>query len=467
MPTPGPTSSAKPDGAAAVEIAAAIADIVVVVDGEGIVRDLKASPGVAIARDAEAWRGKRWIETVAPDSRNKAASLLTEAGKGRTAAPREINHSSEDPLATIPIRYSAIRGARDGDIVIAGRDLSALAEVQQQLVQAHQAMERDYARQRASETRYRALFQMTGEPILIADLSSRKVTEANPAAIRALASASGRLAGRLLSSLFEPAGAAELDSLMSRAAVGNGAVEARVVGATTGEAFVATASLIRSGGSTLVLVRLVSADGRSAEPEDTTRVMALIEKLPDGFVVTDLSGQILEVNAAFLDLAQAASVEQVRGRSLGDWLGRMGVDFPSLTASLREHGTVRNFPTILRGGFGITETVEVSAVLVEDGELPCYGFVLRAGPRPVVTNGHAAAAIPRSVDQFIELVGRVSLKELVRETTDIIERLCIEAALEMTKDNRATAAELLGLSRQSLYLKMRRFGFMDEMPDAD
>ncbi len=52
----------------------------------------------------------------------------------------------------------------------------------------------------------------------------------------------------------------------------------------------------------------------------------------------------------------------------------------------------------------------------------------------------------------------MSLKELVRETTDIIERLCIEAALEMTKDNRATAAELLGLSRQSLYLKMRRFG---------
>ncbi|MCZ8315476.1 transcriptional regulator PpsR [Phreatobacter sp.] len=467
MPTPGPTSSAKTDGSAAVEIAAAIADIVVVVDGQGIVRDLKASPGVAIARDAEAWRGKRWIETVAPDSRNKAASLLSDAGNGRTAAPREINHSSGDPLATIPIRYCAVRGAKEGDIVIAGRDLSALAEVQQQLVQAHQAMERDYARQRASETRYRALFQLTGEPILIAELASRKVTEANPAAVRALATSSGRLAGRLLASLFEPAGAADLDGLMSRAAVGNGAVEARVVAVTSGQSFDATASLIRSGGSTLVLVRLAPTEGRTVDADDTSRVMGLIEKLPDGFVVTDLSGLILEANAAFLDLAQAASAEQVRGKPLGDWLGRMGIDFPSLTASLREYGSVRNFPTILRGAFGITETVEVSAVLVEDGELPCYGFVLRAGPRAAAPNGHAAAAIPRSVDQFIELVGRVSLKELVRETTDIIERLCIEAALEMTKDNRATAAELLGLSRQSLYLKMRRFGFMDEMPEAD
>ena len=54
--------------------------------------------------------------------------------------------------------------------------------------------------------------------------------------------------------------------------------------------------------------------------------------------------------------------------------------------------------------------------------------------------------------------GRVSLKDLVRETTDVVERLCIEAALELTKNNRASAAEVLGLSRQSLYSKLHRFG---------
>ena len=49
----------------------------------------------------------------------------------------------------------------------------------------------------------------------------------------------------------------------------------------------------------------------------------------------------------------------------------------------------------------------------------------------------------------------------MREATDMIERLCIEAALEMTNDNRASAAELLGLSRQSLYVKLRRYGLGD------
>ena len=49
----------------------------------------------------------------------------------------------------------------------------------------------------------------------------------------------------------------------------------------------------------------------------------------------------------------------------------------------------------------------------------------------------------------------------MRETADVIERLCIEAALKMTGDNRASASEMLGLSRQSLYVKLRRFGLAD------
>ena len=72
----------------------------------------------------------------------------------------------------------------------------------------------------------------------------------------------------------------------------------------------------------------------------------------------------------------------------------------------------------------------------------------------------AASCRDRS-EQLTELIGRVPLKDIVRETTDVIERLCIEAALNLTGDNRASAAEMLGLSRQSLYVKLRRFGLAD------
>ncbi len=60
----------------------------------------------------------------------------------------------------------------------------------------------------------------------------------------------------------------------------------------------------------------------------------------------------------------------------------------------------------------------------------------------------------------------MSLRDLVRETTDVIEKLCIEAALELSKDNRASAAQMLGLSRQSFYAKLRRYG-LGELDDDD
>ena len=45
----------------------------------------------------------------------------------------------------------------------------------------------------------------------------------------------------------------------------------------------------------------------------------------------------------------------------------------------------------------------------------------------------------------------------VSENVDVIEKICIEAALEITNNNRAAAADLLGLSRQSLYVKLSKF----------
>ena len=62
----------------------------------------------------------------------------------------------------------------------------------------------------------------------------------------------------------------------------------------------------------------------------------------------------------------------------------------------------------------------------------------------------------------IELVGSSTLKDIVSETTDVIEKICIETALELTRNNRVAAAEMLGLSRQSLYVKLRKYGLLSK-----
>jgi DNA-binding NtrC family response regulator len=97
----------------------------------------------------------------------------------------------------------------------------------------------------------------------------------------------------------------------------------------------------------------------------------------------------------------------------------------------------------------------LSAVSALKGATPCIGLVLRAlGPSAALSPPPTA----RSLDHIKQLVGKVPLKELVRESAELVERMCIEAALQLTSDNRASAAQLLGLSRQGLYSKLRRHG---------
>ena len=40
--------------------------------------------------------------------------------------------------------------------------------------------------------------------------------------------------------------------------------------------------------------------------------------------------------------------------------------------------------------------------------------------------------------------------------------MCIETAVEFTDNNRVAAAEMLGLSRQSLYVKLRKYGLLSK-----
>ena len=110
--------------------------------------------------------------------------------------------------------------------------------------------------------------------------------------------------------------------------------------------------------------------------------------------------------------------------------------------------------------------MEITAVCVPGDKGFLYGLILRRSVRAPSDLMPGEGLPARSAEQFTDLIGHMALKEVVRETTDVVERLCIEAALKLTGDNRASAAQMLGVSRQSLYAKMRRFGVGDLSGDG-
>jgi len=253
-----------------------------------------------------------------------------------------------------------------------------------------------------------------------------------------------------------------------RATGSAGSAVARLAGG--GSELLMTASLFRQDNTPLFLVRVSAHHGpapAAATAGNVHLVNEVVMKTTDGFVITDNDGRIEAANPAFIDMVQLATEEQVRGESLGRWLGRPGVDLNVLLANLRQHGTIRLYATSLRGDYGSSLQVEISAVAVEHAGQKSLGFTMRNIGRRIATESAAGRELLESVERLTDQVGRAPLKDLVRETTDIIERLCVEAALKLTGDNRASAAEILGLSRQSLYVKLHRLGLGDLDSDSD
>ncbi len=457
---------------------ATAADIAIVLDRDGVVQDFSFRNGglEAELKDVDTWQGRHLTDMLTNESRPKIAALLTAATQDRDPTLRQVNHLSANG-GGVAIEYAAVQTTKDGPIIAFGRDLRPLSLLQQRLVDAQQTMARDYALQRQAETRFRVLFETSPEPLIVLEAQSLKVTDINPAA-RRLVGANRRSSGWPFADLFATADRQTVGQFLSivRNTGGADSIRVHLASRTLGpnstqpgaemdsDAATLTASLLVEEPSSVILVRLLS--GSAAVPSGVSelkeRLLTAVEQAPDGFVFTDGDGNILVANTAFLTMVQLTTVDQVRGRKLGVWLGQPGVDVEVLLTNLRQRGSVQLFGSTLRGEHAQQREVEVSAVAVHDSDQPSFGFAVRdVGRRIAVAAPAAAAPLPKSVEQLTELIGRVPLKDLVRDATDVIERLCIEAALELTGDNRASAAEMLGLSRQSLYVRLRRYGMGD------
>lgn len=446
------------NAAAAARLMAASCDLALVLDREGVVRDVAAADADAPLDGFPDLIGRRWVDSVTAESRRKIEECLTEAHDQRPPRWREISHLSSG--GPIPFRYRVIDTGNDGRMLALGRDLRNDQALQQRVLQAQQAMERDYVKLRQTESRYRVLFQIASEAFLVVNPATRKIVEANPAAGDLLGTECNALVGQPFAKLF---GTDSRDAALALLTESGPMVRGEPTAlrlANGRDSCTANASLFRQEGSVLAMVSLSTGktERPGGEDELKMKMLRVLNRVPDAFVVTDEGMTILDVNLSFIELVQLPGTEAAKGMHLGDFLGRPGIDLKVLLQTLRDHGWVRNFETALRSYHGEQEEVELSAVAVPMGLETCFGFVIRPARQAIPSVPPQSDQLPRTAEELTKLVGRLSLREIVTETTDVIERMCIKAALTLTDNNRASAAEILGLSRQSLYSKLSRHG---------
>lgn len=439
-------------------------DIALILDKKGIIQDVSVRRNELAALDCHHWIGRPWIDTVTSESRDKVTEML-KTKEDVELRWRHINHPVEHG-EDIPVQYAAMHFPTEGKTLVLGRDMEAIAVLQRRLVQTQQAMERDYQRLRHIEGRYKILFDTSRDPVVMVDAQSQKITEANMAAQSLLKDPSKRLVGRDIYDCFDADSRDEVQSLM-RMAHATGRIEmCRVKFALTGQEITLSVTVFRQDGGPHFLVRFLQSDQPSvvgAESPQGLMAQAMVLS-PDGLVMTDKSGQITHVNSEFMSMVGATSPAQLQGQSFERLLVRGGVDWGVLSTHLRQQAAVKSFATDIQSLVGLTLAVEISAVTLNDKE-PLYAFYLRDVNRRRIDDTPAATGMAGSVAELSHLVGRMPMKDIVSETTEMIERMCIQSALQLTHNNRASAAEMLGLSRQSLYVKLRRFGMVDDGDD--
>lgn len=456
-----PPGDAGLGGLAAPAVVAALVaacDLLLLIDGSGIVRGVAFGSRDLAGLEIESWVGRPWQETVNPGETEKLAELA--AGTGEPGRWRQVNHPV--PGGDLPMRYRAVPADSAGGLLAVGRDMRPLAQIQQRALRAQQATERDALRLHAAEARNRLLFDSATDAILMVDALTLVITDANPAATALAAPDPVSLNGRALTALVHPD---DRDAALALLHAIAAAQNRRPVGVRLpdGRPSQLSATLFRQDQGRTLLVRLqplAAAIDLAAERP----LAAVLERVPDAFVITDAALGVLAGNGAFLDLVGLAKTSDLRGEALSRFLGQPGDDLAALAARLSSDGSVRDFATVVRTNAAAEAGVMVTAVTVVDAGAVRHGFSMRrvaAAVAPVTSLPEA-----RSADELADLVGRMPLRDIVRESTDRIERLCIEAALAFTADNRASAAEILGLSRQSLYSKLHRHG-LGNLSDND
>ncbi len=446
-------------------------DITLTLDWEGVIRDAALSETMRGEPVAD-WLGRPWMETVGDVGSLQVRRMVEDARASGVSAYLQVTQRFPSGLE-LPIEYTTVRLGGQAGLIAVGKNLQAVAELQTRLVAAQQAREQDYWKLREIETRSRLLFDASLEAVVVIASSTYRIVEANPAAIRELGLAPGWNFVDEIATRDRPA----FRDMLLRASEQGRAPGVMVHLGAEDRAWLVRASLMARNPGPVFLIQLTPAGmGTELTASGASRSLvaqslalqgddALLEEMPDGFVAIDTEGNVLRANRSFLDLAQLGSEASVLGERLDRWLAQPGMDLDVLLNTVAQHGEVRLLPATLTGSLGTEVDVEISGAGSQSGVGErggrAIGLIIRDVGRRVLASGEAAA-LRAALGALANDVGRVPLPTMVRNTAALVERACIERALRLSNNNRTAAADALGLSRQSLYAKLERYGLIED-----
>jgi transcriptional regulator PpsR len=431
-------------------------DIALVIDRDGVIRNV-AEGEASVTPSAGDWVGRAWVDTVTADTRLKIEMLLDEVRKTGVSRRCEVIHPGASGL-DIPMAYTAVRLGAHGPVLAVGRDLRAVAAIQQRFIDAQQEMERDYWQLRQTESRYRLLFQVATDAVLVVDASTLRVVEANEASCRLFGIAASALVGQRLESAIEPPSRSAVEELLVTAHSSERSAEIRVRLASGSVGVDISATPFRAETAHLLLVRARRVENANTTPGTSRAMDDFVNRTKDAVVITDSSGRILMANAAFASLAHVADAARLKGRPIAEALGDERGLVQAILTRVRKQGIVSQVTAQVHAASLHPSAVEISAALLAEGDQECIGLTLRRADARSASDGWTNGDAVLPGEELSAQLGLMSLPELLLEAGRRAEEHLVSAAMARSRGDRDAAAALLGITPESLSLRLHRLG---------
>ena len=438
-------------------------DINIILDSKGKILQIN-TPAGSIFKNLSSWVNKNIYDFLTIESKEKLNFHLTSLSDLSQSSTKwfELNHTSEI-TGEFPVKYKGFKAVNKKNVILIGNDLSPVAEIQKKFVNSQLALEREYSKYRSFETKYKALIEFSEEPLFLLDGVTGKILNVNDSATKIINEKREKLVGTPLSKFFNFKNNNEfIELLKSNEFVKNYSSNKSIKSKIN---FNLQSSIFRAENEVCIIVRLQKENEIKVKENEFNNILnKFYDNTRDGIVFTDSLGTIKYVNDSFISLCKIENEQLLIERPFSDFLARGIIDMKVLIEATMENGSTMPFKTQLISNYDIKTNIEITSTKtsINFGDYICFLISHRPNESETETENKTNENVvsEKATKKIMKLVGSAPLKDLVADTSDIVEKICIETALKMTKNNRVATAEMLNLSRQSLYVKLRKYNLL-------
>ena len=306
-------------------------DISLLIDTAGLILEVIYNTENKNLGDIEQWRTRNIRDFITKESGIKLEEILNLSSSENERIEKDIiqlNHIKNGG-DDFPIQYSIHPTGVNNQILLFGRDLTQIAQAQQELMKTQLKFEREYDRYRSFDTKYRVILEQCGSAFIIVDEAGQLI-DFNQKAVAILEKAD--LNQMMLKDLFYQGISIDILSELETLNKNTPSTALNLNVKETNKEVQLKGTFFRSNDGVHSLIRLSSSSSqRTSHSKEKIYLSDLYQKTSDAFVFINEAGKIVDTNESFLILTENPNIDEVVGKSFSDFLKNATTDLKILT----------------------------------------------------------------------------------------------------------------------------------------